>query len=108
MGVSVLAQVPAVRNFTAPDDAARAKLPWYAQWSFFAPALLLVAGVAIRFSASHAADETPGASLSVVLDVSDESNLGDEMNHLRTLHGARYADLDDEMNQLLADGRVVR
>ena len=27
---------------TAKDDAARAALPWYAQWSFFGPALLLV------------------------------------------------------------------
>lgn len=29
-------------NFSAPDNAARAKLPWFAQWSFFGPALILV------------------------------------------------------------------
>lgn len=32
----------AYQNFTAKDDAARARLPWYAHWSFFAPALLIV------------------------------------------------------------------
>ncbi len=29
-------------NFTAKDDAARERLPWYAHWSFFGPALLIV------------------------------------------------------------------
>ncbi len=29
-------------NLTAKDDAAKAKLPWFAQWSFFLPALLIV------------------------------------------------------------------
>ena len=29
-------------NVRAPDSAARAKLPWFAQWSFFLPALLVV------------------------------------------------------------------
>ena len=29
-------------NVRAPDRAARAKLPWFAQWSFFLPALLVV------------------------------------------------------------------
>ena len=28
--------------FTAKDDAERAALPWYAQWKFFGPALLIV------------------------------------------------------------------
>ena len=28
--------------FTAPDDRARAALPWFAQWTFWVPALLLV------------------------------------------------------------------
>jgi hypothetical protein len=32
----------------AKDDAARAKLPWYAQWSFFGPALLLVGACAAK------------------------------------------------------------
>ncbi len=32
----------------AGDDAARAKLPWYAQWSFFGPALLLVGACAAK------------------------------------------------------------
>jgi len=32
----------------ASDDAARAKLPWYAQWSFFGPALLLVGACAAK------------------------------------------------------------
>ncbi|MSU70127.1 MAG: hypothetical protein EXS39_05000 [Opitutaceae bacterium] len=29
-------------NISAKDDATRAKLPWFAQWSFFVPALLIV------------------------------------------------------------------
>lgn len=32
----------------AKDDAARAALPWYAQWSFFGPALLLVGACAAK------------------------------------------------------------
>ncbi len=32
----------------AKDEAARAKLPWYAQWSFFGPALLLVGACAAK------------------------------------------------------------
>ena len=32
----------------AAIDAARAKLPWYAQWSFFGPALLLVGACAAK------------------------------------------------------------
>ena len=36
------------QNFNAADDAARAKLPWYAQWSFFGPALLLVGACAAK------------------------------------------------------------
>lgn len=32
----------AYQNFTAKDADARAKLPWYAHWSFFGPALLIV------------------------------------------------------------------
>ncbi len=32
----------------AKDDAARAALPWYAHWSFFGPALLLVAACATK------------------------------------------------------------
>ena len=32
----------------AKDDAARAQLPWYAQWSFFGPALLLVGACAAK------------------------------------------------------------
>ncbi|QYM79524.1 hypothetical protein K0B96_02595 [Horticoccus luteus] len=34
--------------FRAKDDAARAKLPWFAQWYFFAPALLLVGACAAK------------------------------------------------------------
>ncbi|MDB6128344.1 MAG: hypothetical protein JWM35_2240 [Verrucomicrobia bacterium] len=29
-------------NFSAKDEVSRAKLPWFAQWSFFMPALLIV------------------------------------------------------------------
>jgi hypothetical protein len=32
----------------AKDDAARAALPWYAQWSFFGPALLIVGACAAK------------------------------------------------------------
>jgi hypothetical protein len=32
----------AYKYATAPDAAARAKLPWFAQWQFFVPALLIV------------------------------------------------------------------
>lgn len=32
----------------AKDDAARAALPWYAQWSFFGPALLIVGACAVK------------------------------------------------------------
>lgn len=40
----------AYQYFTAKDDAARAKLPWYAQVSFFLPALLIVAACAAKDS----------------------------------------------------------
>lgn len=33
----------AYQYFSAPDEAARAKLPWYAQWKFWLPALAIVA-----------------------------------------------------------------
>ncbi len=33
---------------TAKDDAARAALPWYAKWTFFVPALLIVAICALK------------------------------------------------------------
>ncbi len=33
---------------TAKDDAARAALPWYAQWKFFVPALLIVGACAAK------------------------------------------------------------
>lgn len=33
---------------TAKDDAARAKLPWFAQWTFFVPALLIVGVCAFK------------------------------------------------------------
>lgn len=32
----------AYQYFSAPDEAARAKLPWYAQWKFWLPALAIV------------------------------------------------------------------
>lgn len=38
----------AYRYFTAKDDAERAKLPWYAQMSFFVPALLIAAACACK------------------------------------------------------------
>jgi len=37
-------------NFRASDDAAKAKLPWFAQWSFFLPALLIVGVCACKDS----------------------------------------------------------
>ena len=37
-------------NFSAKDEAARAKLPWFAQWSFFLPALVIVALCACKDS----------------------------------------------------------
>lgn len=40
----------AYQYFTTKDEEARAKLPWYAQWSFFGPALLLVGLVAAKDS----------------------------------------------------------
>lgn len=33
---------------TAKDDAARAALPWYAQWAFFGPAILIVGACAAK------------------------------------------------------------
>jgi MFS family permease len=38
------------QRMQAKDDAAKAKLPWYAQWSFIVPALLLVGVVAAKDS----------------------------------------------------------
>ena len=38
----------AYQSFSAPDDAARAKLPWYAHASFYVPALLLVGACAAK------------------------------------------------------------
>lgn len=38
----------AYRWFAAKDEGARAKLPWFAQWYFFAPALLLVGACAAK------------------------------------------------------------
>lgn len=37
-------------NFSASGDVERAKLPWFAHWSFFAPALLIVALCACKDS----------------------------------------------------------
>ncbi len=37
-------------NIAAKDDAARAKLPWFAHWSFFLPALLIVGVCAAKDS----------------------------------------------------------
>lgn len=37
-------------QLSAKDDAARAKLPWFAQWSFFLPALLVVGVCACKDS----------------------------------------------------------
>ena len=34
--------------FSASDEAARAKLPWFAHWSFFGPALLIVGACAAK------------------------------------------------------------
>lgn len=78
------------------------------RWLAAAAALLLAAGLAMRLSALRGADETPGASLAVVLEVSDAADLGDDLPSLKALHGARFSDLDDEMSVLLADGRVGR
>jgi hypothetical protein len=40
----------AYQYFTTKGEEAKAKLPWYAQWSFFGPALLLVGLVAAKDS----------------------------------------------------------
>ena len=40
----------AYQYLAAKDDAARAALPWYAHWSFFGPALLIVAACAAKDS----------------------------------------------------------
>lgn len=40
----------AYQYFTAKDDASRAALPWYAQWTFFVPALALVGACAAKDS----------------------------------------------------------
>lgn len=40
----------AYQYFTAKDETARTQLPWYAQWSFFVPALALVAACAAKDS----------------------------------------------------------
>ncbi len=78
------------------------------RWLAAAAALLLVAGLALRWSASGESDETSGTSLAVVLEVSDDANLGDELPSLKAMHGARFADLDDEMSCILGSGRVGR
>ena len=38
----------AYRYLAAKDEAARAALPWYAQWAFFGPALLIVGACAVK------------------------------------------------------------
>lgn len=78
------------------------------RWLAAAAALLLVAGLAMRWSAANEPEEPAGTSLAVVLEASDDSNLGDELPSLKAMHGARFADLDDEMNRVLGSGRMGR
>ena len=97
-----LAELPSSRQ--APAVIARLSFRWLAA----AAALLLAAGLAMRWSASTDADDASGVSLAVVLEASDDANLGDELPSLKAMHGARFADLDDEMNMVLGAGRMGR
>ena len=95
-----LAELPSFRQ--APAVIARLSFRWLAA----AAALLLAAGLAMRWSASTDADDASGISLAVVLEASDDANLGDDLPSLKAMHGARFADLDDEMNMVLGAGRM--
>ena len=95
-----LAELPSSRQ--APAVIARLSFRWLAA----AAALLLAAGLTMRWSAATDADDASGVSLAVVLEASDDANLGDELPSLKAMHGARFADLDDEMNMVLGAGRM--
>ena len=101
----------AARVFAASMHELPARQPVIARLSFrwlaAAAALLLAAGIALRFGATRAHDEGDGhATIAVVIEASDESSIGEDLRTIDSVRGVRLSDLDDEMRFLLADGRV--
>ena len=76
------------------------------RWLAAAAALLLAAGLSLRLV--HPADpgSLPELTVAMVVQGSDGSPLGEEIVAISGVRDTRLSDLDDEMNQLLADARI--
>jgi|GEM_PF-3649563 len=101
------------------DRLVRASLPqlpraespvvlWRFSWSRFAAAaaLLLAAGLVLRWMAEPAEPEHPEYTLTMLVESGDESVLGEAIVNLNSARGTGLADLDAEMRLFLADTRV--
>lgn len=101
------------------DRLVRASLPqlprveapvvlWRISWHRFAAAaaLLLAAGLVLRWMAEPAEPEHPEYTLTMLVEGADESSLGEAIVNLNSARGTGLDDLDAEMQLFLADKRV--
>ncbi len=89
----------------------RAETPvilWRFSWSRFAAAaaLLLAAGLGLRWMAQPVEHEHPEYTLTMLVEGADESVLGEAIVNLNSVRGTGLDDLDAEMQLFLADARV--
>jgi hypothetical protein len=78
------------------------------RWLAAAAALLLAAGLSMRLARSAGRETPTDLTLTMVVQGSDASSLGEEIVTISGTGETRYDDLDDEMSLLLADTRIDR
>jgi|GEM_PF-2426318 len=92
----------------ADDEAplVLARISYTYRWFAAAAALVLASGLAFRLMTLTSANDASDLSLTVVIESSDGTVLGETFSNLNATRGMRIDDLDAEMQQLFAEGRV--
>lgn len=76
------------------------------RWLAAAAALLLAAGLSMRLARSAGHETRADLTITMVVQGSDASSLGEEIVAISGTGETRYDDLDDEISMLLADARI--